>query len=230
MAWSDDAAYCTRDDCFLVLSPKAFVVRPQPIANVSADVDLSTGVIRLAANGLTSSDYVTLAVTSGGALPTGLSAFTKYPVDPVEFDLIRLRDPDTGDPITSYASAGSGWAIAVDMMRRLDFHRHSQAARINECLTAHEPPLDEPYPPHVVDINARLAVRRMLTSLQFDNAAYRVQAEELRATADQDEATLMRWLAGKPVHPRPVDQTTVADNGARATSSREPSNWTTGLL
>lgn len=221
-------SYATRNDVFdLGLSAQAFVVRARPFDGI----DLATGVIRLKAHGLSSSDFVTLEVTSGGSLPTGLSAFTAYPVDPVEFDLLRLKDPDTGDVLTSYAAAGSGWGIAVDLMRRLDRHLEASAARIDEHLTAHTPPLAAPYPVQVVEVNARLAARRMLTTLQFDNAAFRTSADQLRETAEQDEEQLRRWLAGKPVHPRPTDQTpTVVDNGARASSSRRPSNWTTGCL
>lgn len=228
MAWNDDPAYCTRDEVFnLALSAKAFVVRGQ----VKDAIDIGTGIIRLKAHGLSDDDFVTLEVTTGGALPTDLLAFTKYPVEQVEFDLIRIRDPDTLVPIESYASGGNGWKVIVDLMRRLDLHRFASAARINESLTAHEPPLDEPYPIQVVEINARLAARRMLTSLQFDNAAYKVSTDQLRETAEQDEDTLRRWMAGKPVHPRPIDQTpSINDNAARATASRDPVGWNTGML
>jgi hypothetical protein len=227
MTWADDEAYASRDDVFnLALSAKAFVARATPFDAI----DTATGVLRLKAHGLSDDDLVTIEVTSGGALPTGITAFTAYPVQNVAFDYIRLRNPSTLAPITSYVSGGSGWAVAVDLMRRLDMHRRASAARINECLTAHAPPLAEPYPVQVVEINARLAARRMLTTLQFDNAQYRLSADELRATAEQDEETLRRWLSGKPVHPRPDDETTVADNGARASAGRAPINWTTGTL
>src|SRR5690606_9991887 len=113
----------------------------------------------------------------------------------------------------------------------LDRHLEAAAARINEHLVAHTPPLAPPYPLQVVEINARLAARRMLTTLQFDNAAFRVSAEQLRDTSDLDEEQLQRWLRGKPVHPPADDQTPgVSDNSARATSSRAPSPWTTGRL
>lgn len=223
-------SYATRNDVFdLGLSAQAFVVRARPIPE--GDVDIATGVIRLKAHGLAPADFVVVEVTSGGSLPTGLSAHQAYPVEPIEFDLFRLKDPVSGAPITSYVSAGAGWAVAVDLMRRLDRHLEAASARIDEHLTAHTPPLDEPYPMQVVEVCARLAARRMLTTLQFDNAAFRTSADELRATAEQDEATLQRWLAGKPVHPRPLDQTpTVADNGARARAGRKPTRWTTGSI
>lgn len=220
-------SYATRDDVFqLGLSAQAFVARARP----SDAIDIATGIVRLKAHGFAATDYVTLEVTSGGTAPTGLSGFTKYGVQPVEFDYFRFLNPLTSAPITSYVSGGSGWAVALDPLRRLDLHLEAAAARIDENLTAHEPPLQAPYPVQVVEINARMAARRMLTTLQFDNAAFRVSADELRATADQDEAQLRSWLAGKPVHPRPVDQTTVADNSARASSSRAPLDWHTGRL
>jgi hypothetical protein len=227
-------AYATRDDVFnLALSAKAFVVRAQPFDGI----DVATGIVRLKAHGLSGDDFVTLEVTSGGSLPvpiTGfdaLTAFTKYAVESVEFDYFRLIDVGTGNPITGYDAAGAGWSVAVDLMRRLDRHREAAAARIDESLTAHAPPLAVPYPIQVVEINARLAARRMLTTLQFDNAAFRVAAEELRATAEQDEQQLRMWVSGKPVHPRPTDETpTIADNAARAKAGRAPAGWTTGCL
>lgn len=227
-------AYATRDDVFnLALSAKAFVVRAQPFDGI----DVATGIIRLKAHGLSGLDFVTLEVTKGGALPTpatpfdALSAFTKYAVQSVEFDFFRLIDIGSGNPITSYDAGGSGWAVAVDLLRRLDRHREASAARIDESLTAHVPPLAVPYPIQVVEINARMAARRMLTTLQFDNAAFRVSADELRATAEQDEQQLRIWMSGKPVHPRPIDTTPeVADNAARASSSRVAIDWHTGEL
>ena len=131
---------------------RAFVVRAEPYD----DIDIATGKIRLKAHGMSSSDLVTLEVTTGGSLPTGLSPFTAYPVEPLDFDLIRLRDPLSGNPITSYVSGGSGWAVALDMLRRLDLHLEASARRIDEHLTAHQPPLAAPYPVQVVEVNAAL--------------------------------------------------------------------------
>jgi hypothetical protein len=219
--------YATRDDVFnLGLTARAFVVRGRPVETV----DAASGVIRLPAHGLNDEDRVTLEVTSGGQLPTGLSPAQSYGVEYVEFDLLRLRD-DNGDPIGSYAEAGEAWKIAVDPLRRLDRHLEAAAARIDESLTAHTPPLAKPYPIHVIEMNARLAARRMLTTLQFENSEYGQAADELNATRAEDVEQLRIWSRGKPLHPRPADQTsTVADNGARAKSGRKPSNWHTGVL
>lgn len=220
--------YATRDDVFnLALSARAFAVRPMVVEQ--AGVDIATGVIRLRAHGLSAEDVVTIEAPSGTTLPTGLAAGTTYGIESVGFDLLRLTSG--GVPITSYASAGQGdWGVLVDQMRRLDAHLEAASARIDEHLTAHSPPLETPYPVQVVEVCARLAARRMLVSLQYDNAAFRVAVEQLRETSDQDEAQLQRWMSGKPVHPRPTDQTTTPDNGARASRSRSPSNWTTGRL
>ncbi|MEQ9318190.1 MAG: hypothetical protein RIF41_03485 [Polyangiaceae bacterium] len=219
-------AYATRDDVFnLALSAQAFVVR----ARNFEDIDVATGVIRLKAHGFGDEDLVTLEVTGGGSLPTGLSAHVAYGVDPVSFDLFRLTS--SGSPITSYASGGSGWSVALDTMRRLDKHLEAAAARIDQSLTAHRAPLTAPYPVHVVEINARMAARRMLTSLEFNNAAFRVSTERLIAMGDEDEAQLARWRAGQPIYPTPVDQTPeTSDDGAFAVSGRAAVCWTTGRL
>lgn len=217
-------AYATRDDVFaLALTAKAFVTRAQPVD----DVDTATGLVRLRAHGLTADDVIYLEVTSGGSLPTGLVANQAYGVEPVSFDLLRIVD---GTPVTSYAEGGEGWSVQVDQMRRLDRHLEAAAARIDEHLTAHATPLKAPYPVQVVELNARLAARRMVGTLAFENSAYGASVEQLNATVDQDEKLLDRWFNGRPIHPRPTDQTTTADNGARAGRARTPSNWTTGRL
>jgi len=224
-------AYATRDDVFnLALSAQAFVVRARPIVDVANDVGLATGVIRLKAHGFGPDDLVTLEVTSGGALPAELDAQKAYGVEVVSFDLFKLVDPDTG-AIESYGAAGSGWAVALDTMRRLDMHLEASAARIDQSLTAHRGPLQAPYPVHVVEINARLAARRMLTSLEFNNQQFRTTTERLIAQGEEDEAQLQRWRAGQPVYPTPTDQTNeTPDDGAFAVSGRSAVGWTTGRL
>lgn len=224
--------YCTRDDVFqLGLSAQAFVVRARPVQ--ASDVDISTGTVRLKAHGLTDDDVITLELTSGGSLPTGLSAFTAYGVEVVSFDLFRITS--SGTPITSYASAGSGWGVAIDPLRRIDRHILDAAAIINDKLTAHAPPLEvDPetgdYPPVIVGLNARLAALAAVTSLQFENAQARVATDRLEAMIARDWKNLSTYLAGRPVNPAPTDQNDLADNGPRAARSRAPIAWTTGYL
>ena len=227
------AGYCTRDDVFLLgLSAQAFVVRARPV-NASTDVDTATGVVRLKAHGLTDDDTITLEVTTGGLLPTGLSAFVAYGVAVVSFDLFRITE--NGVPFTSYASAGSGWGVAVDPLRRLDRHILDTAGIINDRMTAYDPPFElDPvtglYPPVIVGTNARLAAIAAATTLQFDNAQARVATDRLEAMIERDWVNLETYLKGRPVNPGPTDQNTVADNGPRAYRSREPVAWGTGYL
>lgn len=229
-------AYATRDDVFqLGLTAQAFVARPRPVT--AADVDLTTGVIRLEAHGLAASDIITTRVTTGGALPTGavsLSAFVAYSPSVVSFDLLRILNPATGLPITSFTTTGSGWAIAVDPLRRIDRHLADKAAIIDDQMTAHLPPFEvDPvtgvYHPVLVGLNARLAAMAAVTSLQFENAAARVAVEQLKAEIERDWANLATYLAGRPIRPLPVDQTDVPDNGARAACGT-PIEWQNGYL
>lgn len=222
-------AYCTRDDVFnLALSARAFIVRAVPFEHI----DASTGIIRLSASAFASSDFVTIEKTTGGTMPTGILETVKYPVAPItdSIDLFRLCDPNTLVPIASYVTGGDGWAIKLDVLRRLDLHIVAAAARIDENLTGHTPPLLPPIPMQVVEINARMAARRMITTLQFENPQFRASSEQLIATAEQDEDQLRVWLAGKPINPRPVDEDNIADNGARAGTRRAPVGWSTGCM
>lgn len=227
--------YATRDEVFLLgLSAQAFVTRPRPLeAYDASNVAISTGTIRLTGHGFSTADLVYLTVTSGGALPGGTAALTYYSPLPLGNDLFRIAATPNGTALT-FSSIGSGWGIAVDPMRRLDKHLVDTAAIIDEHLTAHEPPiLPNPvtglYPPVLVGLNARMAARAAVTSLQIENAAYRVAVDRLNAREQHDMTLLADWKAGKPVQPRPTDQNTVPDNSAVAYSLR-PVPWQTGML
>jgi len=220
-------SYATRRDVYLLgLAAQAFVARSRPFDAV----DSASATVRLRAHGLATDDVVTFEVASGGTLPTGISAFTVYYAVPVSSDLFRLSLTAGGSPIASWASAGSGWAIAIDYGPRLDAHLADASATIDEHLTAHEPPIAAPYPPVLVGLTARMAARAAVTSLQIDNAAYRVAVDRLFAREAQDLEILAAWKAGKPIQPRPVDESNEPDNAARAASSRPVVPWTTGML
>ena len=225
-------AYATRRDVYLLgLSAQAFVARSRPFDSV----DATTATIRLRAHGLDSSDVITFEASSGGALPTGISGFTPYYPVLVSSDLIRVSLTSGGSAVASWASAGSGWAVAIDFGPRLDAHLADANATIDEHLTAHEPPiLADPatghYPPVLVGMCARMAARAAVTSLQIENAAYRVAVDRLFAREAQDLEILAAWKAGKPIQPRPTDETEAADNAARAGNSRSVVPWTSGML
>lgn len=220
-------SYATRRDVYLLgLSAQAFVARSRPFDAV----DATTATVRLRAHGLDTGDVVTFEATAGGALPTGLSAFAVYYAVPVSSDLFRVSLTSGGAAIASWASAGSGWAIAIDYGPRLDAHLADASATIDEHLTAHDPPLLAPYPAVVVGMCARMAARAAVTSLQIENAAYRVAVDRLFAREAQDLEILAAWKAGKPIQPRPTDKSDEADNAAHAASSRPVIGWTTGML
>lgn len=223
-------AYCTRDDVFLLgLTAQAFVTRPRPVT--AADVEIATGVIRLEAHGLSEQDTITVRVTGGGTLPPELTAFAAYTPVPVSFDLLRLA-PVNGAPITTYTATGSGWSIAIDPGRRIDEHIDDAATIIDDKLTAHSPPVI--LTPGVESIlrglNARLAALNAVNSLAFENAGYRVPTDRLEAMLAKDWENLKTYLDGRPINPRPEDQTDTPDNGARAAATRPPVGWTTGTL
>lgn len=221
-------SYSSRDDVFLLgLSAQAFVVRPRPFDGA----DAASATIRLKAHGLSLADVITFEVTSGGALPTGISAFAPYYPIPVSNDLFRVALTPGGSPIASWVTAGSGWGIVVDPGRRIDAHREETAAEIDECLTAHEPPIQPDsqgkYPQVLVGMNARMTARAAVNSLQIENAAYRVAVDRLIAREESDQKTLDAWKSGKPIQPRPADENTFPDNAARA-SSATSIDWRNG--
>lgn len=218
--------YCTLDDVFnLALSAQAFITRPRPFDAV----DISTATIRLKAHGLSLSDVITFEASSSGSLPTGISGFQPYYPIPVSGDLVRVALTPSGTPIASWVASGSGWGIVVDFTRRLQAHIDATAAEIDENLTADEPPLTAPFPTQIIALNARMAARAAVLSLQIDNAQYRVAVDRLMAKETADMAQLAIWRSGKPLNPRPTDQSAQLDNATLA-SGATGTNWRMGTL
>ncbi len=219
-------AYASRDETFLLgLSAQAFVVRPRPVGTggvpVLTEFNPSTGVIRLVGHGLSTADIVYLDCVGGGSLPGGATALTLYYPLPMSGDLFRIAAAPEG-PALAFTTQGAGWSVAIDPYRRIDEHREERSRHIDEHLTAHRggpievDPVTGKYPGVLVGICARMAARSAVTSLQIENAAYRVAVDRLFALEADDKVILLDWKNGKGIYPTPVDQNTVADNGPRA--------------
>jgi hypothetical protein len=199
-------------------------------------VNAATGTIEIPSHGFTAADIITFRVTDGGHLPTAISAATPYYPIPVSADLFQVALTPGGTPIASFYQAGAGWSVAVDPVRRIQAHIDDAAAVIDEHLTAHEPPIQpDPVtgklPQILIGMNARIAARRAVTSLAFENDAFRVATDRLFATEAEDLKILEDWKKGKPITPRPTDETpATADNGAFAGSGRDSIPWSTGSL
>lgn len=224
-------AYATLDDVYLLgLTARAFVTLARPFDGVNA----ASATIRLKAHGLALADVITFEVTSAGALPTGLSAFTPYYPVPVSSDLLQIATSSGGPPIASWVSGGAGWGIAVDPARRIQAHLEETASEIDENLTADDPPIKvDPvtgkFPQQLIGLNARMAARAAVLSLAIENAAYRVAVDRLFAKEAMDKEQLAIWRAGKPLNPRPTDQTDALDNAAIG-SSDAGTPWRSGTL
>ena len=227
-------AYATVDQTYqLALTARAFVVAPSPIQAV----DPNTGTIRLAAHGFGAADQILFQVTSGGLLTPELSAFAYYTPIVLGADLFQVADTVTGLPIV-FAQTSRGWSVGVDPSRRLALHLEDAAARINAHLTAHSTPIlvdatTGLYPSVLVGLNARMAARSAVTSLQVENPAYREPMDRLFAMAATDGDTdppaqpgslLGDWKSGVSILPVPRDQNTLADMGPRA-RGRLPIGW-----
>jgi hypothetical protein len=223
-------AYCTAQDVYdLGLPPRAFAAVARPFDSVNA----STGTIAIKAHGLAVGDVVTFEVADGGQLPTGIAVATTYYPIPVTSDLFRVSASPSGSAIT-FVSAGAGWAVAVDPVRRINVVAEEVSRRIDESLTADDPPIvpysNGSFPGQLVGLAARMTARFLVTSLQFDNAEFRVASDRLFAQEEWDNELMKTWRSGKPLNPRPVDQTTTVENGAVGYSDRDASCWQPGVL
>jgi hypothetical protein len=155
-----------------------------------------------------------------------VSGFQLYAPVPVSGDLFQISGFD------EFLNPGNGWMIQVDQMRRLDMHLEERAAFIDEHLTAHEPPIlrDDAgnYPMVLIGMNARLAAREAIRSLESENPQFREPIDRLMKSEEKDFEILKAWKDGKPIQPRPKDETSTPENVIRAGSGRRFVQWTTG--
>ncbi len=233
-------SYATIDDVYAELSAMAFVVAPRVVgaapSSLAADFAHASGIIRLPGNGYTADDVLYAVATSGGTLPGGMLALTAYHPLPGAFgDVFRLALTANGTPLT-FTSAGTGWGLVIDSARRIRKHLADTAAILDNDLTAHATPLKpDPitglYPQVIVGVNARMAARKAVTSLQIETPQYRVAVDRLFAIEKDDNERRAEWRSGKPVLPQPTDQTSTADDRVIAGNvGGAPANWITGLI
>lgn len=229
-------AYCTRANVFAELDPRGFVARPRPIEDTSTDVDITTGTILLVASAFETDDRIRFSTVLGGSLPPELAALGLQYVNPIPlgFDTFKVANPSTGLPIAPFTSAGTGWAVTIDPLIRLDRLIAQVSGEIGQDLTGDKPPLlPDPvtglYHPTVVGLTAREVGRRAVNSLMFDNAAYRVATDRLFATADRDAELRETLRKGWPLNPRALDQDTIPNDAARAYGGT-PVPWLSGSL
>ncbi len=243
-------AYATPRDVYdLGLSARSYVVVPRPLAARSGDsLDFATGVFSMSGHGLDGADLVRLVlIASGGALPGTASALTVYHPLPLDYWRFQLALTEGGAPVTftnggtSDASGSSSWGLQVDPERRLIRHLVSASADIDQDLTAHSTPLlVDPvtglYPAKIIGIVTRIAARRAIASMLFENGAAKIASDRLAADEKRDDEQRQAWRLGQPIYPAPKDQTDgVADNGARSMSrvlaaSSCPVGWVKGTL
>ena len=240
--------YATPRDVYdLGLSARSYVLAPRPLdARAGDSLDFATGTFSMGGHGLASDDLVRLVlIASGGALPTGSSALTVYHPLPLDYWRFRLALSEGGAAVTftsagsSAANGASSWGVQVDPERRLMRHLLSASADIDQDLIAHATPLlVDPvtglYPAKIVGIVARIAARRAISGLLFENAASKIPSERLAADEKRDDEQRAAWRLGQPIYPAPTDQTTIPDNGARSTgraaTGSVPVPWVRGTL
>jgi hypothetical protein len=250
--------YATTADIYaLGLTAPAFMVRPRPLDGRQGDyLDFTTGTFALSAHGLSAQDLVRIVlIASGGAIPTGASTTRVYGLaagSPLDFWRFQLALVSGGVPIafsdagTTAAGGTSAWGIQVDPEPRLNKILRSASADIDQDLTAHATPiLPDPlsglFPDKLVGIVARVAARRAIAGLQFENPAFKAASERLFAEEKRDDEQRAAWRLGQPLMPTPPDQDGIADVGMRAhnayTSStygrsltRCPPHWNRGAL
>jgi hypothetical protein len=245
-------AYATPRDVYdLGLTARAFVASPRALDGRAGDfLDHTTGTISLIGHGLAADDLVRLVlVAAGGSLPGGASATAVYSPIPLDFWRFQLAAAAGGAAVT-FSNAGttssngaSAWGIQLDPERRIERVILAVSADIDQDLTAHAAPIEpDPqtgrFPDKLVGIVARIAARRLIAGMQFENPAFRAAAERLTAEEKRDDEQRAAWRLGQQLLPTPIDQTDgeaemgmVAGSGALARCSpRAALCWQRGRL
>lgn len=236
-------ALCTRQEVFaLGLDARAFAARSREVESV----DPATGVFLLSMHGLFDGALLRFRVR-GEATPgapsaqlpagAGLSPHLMYEAWPVSgsSDLFRVA-PDGGNIITSFADAGSGvFSIYVDPGPNIDRIAVNETANIYGALTAYNPPILREsttglFDEELVGVCARRTAIRAVLKLGLADPIYQASVDKLIAGQAEDNATVLRWIAGRPLNMRPADQNTEPDHGAFAGSDAAPTPWRTGAL
>jgi len=222
-------SYATLADVYaLGLRAQAFAAIPRAIESVDKD----TGILTLTGNGLANGTFLRFVVEGAAtlgkpdaALPQGLSPVVMYTAAPLNgsSDLFRVA-PDGGSVVTSFGDDGSGvFSIIVDPAQTIESIIADESAQVDNCLTGQAPPiLPDPvthlYPQILVGVVARRAAVRAALSLGLANPIYQASLDRLVAGQAFDNARLEEWLNGREIKPDVLDQTTYADDAARARS------------
>lgn len=230
------AVYATLTDVYrLGLTARAFATAARGLLDRAGDsFDYATGTFRLNAHGFEADDLIQFVLPGAGAIPTGAALATPY--HPLKLDFYRFRLSLTqGGAAVTFSTAGNGWTLQLDPEARISAHLLQACADIDQDLTAQAPPLKvDPvtgrYPQVVIGMVARTAARSAVTSLQIENADYRVAVDRLFAQEKIDEAQRDAWRKGQPISPRPTDQDGVATDGAIAGFGRPSAGWNTAVL
>jgi hypothetical protein len=230
-------AYASLRDVYdLGLTARSFVTVSRPLDGRAGDyLDHTTGTFSMAGHDLRADDLVRLVlIASGGSLPGGASAHTIYSPLPVDYWRFRLA-PSSGGSAVTFSSVGSSasngsssWGIQTDPERKLLRIILNVSSDIDQDLTAHATPIVVDsvtglYPQKLVGIVARIAARRAIQGMLFENAASKIPSERLAREEARDEEQRAAWRLGQPLYPTPEDQTDgIADNAMRATNGAWP--------
>lgn len=208
-------------------APLSFLISPSnEKVYVAIPASLGTATVRL--DGFEVDTLAPVAVVSGGVSYNLIETTNALTGTDMDFAVITENQP------TAWLDAGDGWAITVDTTARLQAILEERSGFIDEHLTAHDVPLDpDPitgkYPWVVIGLCARLAARQAIASLEVTDPQYKVPIDRLLASEEDDKKLLADWKKGKPIQPRPTDDTPdTAENAARARSSRDEMPWSTG--
>lgn len=241
-------SYATRADIFaLGLRAEVFASRARAVEAV----DAATAVFRLSSHGFDAGLPLINFVVTGSAslgrpsvvLPTGLSAVVAY--EPSAFagsgNLFTVA-PVNGATITSLGNAGTGtFSVESDIGPTLDAILVAETARLNNSLTAHNPPiLVDPstglYPEILTAMVALRAALRARLVLGLSNPQYAESFAPMEQAQQEETTRLAEWMKGRPILPRPIDQTgTRPDDAPRYQNTTTlgagvANQWTTGRL
>lgn len=178
--------YCGRADLYNFGLPRGSIPNSgRLVLSTSATADAFT----LGEHGFSAGDPVTFRAEMGGSMPAPLIAGTTYYALPVSESVFQVA-ATAGGPAIDLTTAGA--EVLVSSPLPIESAIEWGAETINLALIAHAVPLEAPYPPIIVMVNAELAAAK----LGYFSGATSKSLTDVMASAQKKIDT---WAKGVPL-------------------------------
>jgi hypothetical protein len=204
-------AYCDLSDLFAYGLPRGAL---RNAGRLIGGVDTVANTIELDVHGLASGSVLSFRAEAGGAIPSPLVSGTRYYAVYVSESRFGVA-LTAGGPSIDLTTAGSRVVMIADLPEATV--REWASRLVDDMLSGHVVPLEDPYPEIVRMTTAELAAGRLLTLAGL-------ASKSLAEITDAAHARLSRWSRGALVRGASAPQSAALAASA-ASSYRDPRGW-----